>query len=205
MKMPQSAIVSRCFQFALLAGLLLLVLAGGPAVAERGNTPEGAEEYEVKAAFLYNFSRFTEWPDSEKIKNCTTTIHITVLGQDPFEGALEKMARTLKEKDVSIEVRQVEEPADLELEGHRHIVFIAAPLDTLEDMEEGVLQKLSDCHALTVSDEKGFATRGGMIEFFREHGKIRFAINTRAVEKAELKLHSQLLKLARIVDPEERR
>jgi len=150
------------------------------------------DEYAVKAAYLYNFAKFVEWPP-EAFANEEAPLLICIAGANPFGDALD----TLSGKTVAshpVEVRHL--PAMTGLDPC-HIVFVGRA-------EHGrfktVLAKLARLPILTVSDINDFAQVGGMIGLVEADQRIRFNINLAVTRQADLKLSSQLLKLATIVE-----
>lgn len=183
---PPAASWRRRHWRAVLANLVLAALLGGDAWAGEFN------EYAVKAAYLYNFAKFVEWP-SRAFASVGAPLLICIAGANPFGDAL----AALTDKRVGsrpVEVRHY--PAATGLDSC-HIVFISR-------VEQGrfktVLAKLSRLPILTVSDIGDFAQAGGMIGLVEAEQRIRFDINLAATRQAGLNLSSQLLKLATIVD-----
>ena len=153
----------------------------------------GPSEYEVKAAFLYNFARFVEWPlDASGVDG---TFVVTVLGRDPFGSALDDTLRGKKIDDKRVVVRRVSRSEDV---GRSHIVFIS---DSEKDRLPAILKSLDAAPVLTVGDMNQFAERGGVIRFKVDQDRIRLEINVAAAQRSRLRISSQLLKLARIVEP----
>lgn len=151
-----------------------------------------APEYEVKAAFIYNFSRFIDWP--QEAGETDADLYFCVLGRDPFGEALESLegkevqGRTLKTR----RLKRIDERGDCA------ILYISP---SLAGDYTGLLDVLGqDRGVLSVSDIDGFAENGGVIELYLEQNKVRFAINIEAARRAGLEMSSQLLRLARIVD-----
>ena len=162
--------------------------AGGPA--------QRPTEYQVKAAFLYNFAKFTEWPD-EVLPGEEEPMVIGVLGEDPFGDTLDETVLGKTVKGRHLRVRRVERISD----GLRkcHIVFVSSSETTrLHELFE----ILRGAPVLLVGDTDGFARAGGMINFVLIQNRIRFEINVDAAEKVGLELSSRLLKLAKIVSDE---
>jgi len=171
---------------AVAAAFLLssLLLAGNARASE-------FDEYAVKAAYLYNFAKFVEWPP-EAFANEEAPLLICIAGANPFGDALD----TLSGKRVAshpVEVRHL--PAMTGLDPC-HIVFVGRA-------EQGrfktMLAKLARLPILTVSDIDDFARMGGVIGLIEADQRIRFDINLIVARQANLKLSSQLLKLATIV------
>jgi hypothetical protein len=154
-----------------------------------------SKEYQVKAAFLFNFAQFVQWPEST-FTNSAEPFNIGILGDDPFGPALEQMVRGESIHGHSFVIVRSRRVQDLE---HCEIVFITK-------VERGHvgddLARLSGKRILTVSELPGFASHGGDINFFLEGSKVRFEINPAAAQHDGLKISSQLLNLGKIVEPE---
>jgi hypothetical protein len=163
---------------AILACLLLLAPAGRAA--------ESASEYAVKAAFVYNFAKFVEWPEGT-FAGATDPIALCVLGENPFGPLLEDAVR-----DKTVNARQivVHESKTLSPAVRCHIVFLASG-----SLDES-LAALAKRPVLTVSDAESAVERGAIIGLRLEERKVRFEVNLIAAKKARLKLSSQLLKVA---------
>jgi uncharacterized protein DUF4154 len=153
----------------------------------------GPSEYEVKAAFLYNFARFIEWPLDAPGEE--RTFVVTVLGRDPFGRALDDTLRGKKIDDKPVVVRRVLRSDEV---GRSHIVFIS---DSESDRLPAILKSLEAAPVLTVGEMNQFAERGGVIRFKVDQERIRLEINVAAAQRSRLRISSQLLKLARIVSP----
>lgn len=153
-------------------------------------------EYQVKAAFLYNFAKFVEWP-TEAFSDTTTPIIIGILGDDPFESDLDQIVKGKRVNGREFVIKRFKELEDLEI---CHILFIS----TSEHKNlSKITRTLKNSGVLTVSEMKEFTKMGGIINFILEENKVRFEINVDAAEREGLKLSSQLLKLARIVKERE--
>jgi len=180
--------VTRRFVVRSLGAAALIAALSAPLIG-RADT-RAALEYQVKAAFLYNFAKFVEWP-AESLPQDTDAVTIGVIGEDPFGAILED---TLDGKTcchdrrlVARRFRRVEDAASAQ------ILFIGA---SEESHLPEILSALDGANVLTVSDIDRFADRGGVIGFRREGNKLRFEINTDAAAHAGLTISSQLLKLA---------
>jgi hypothetical protein len=149
-----------------------------------------AEEYQVKAAFLYNFARFIEWPKHTLAS--TDTFNLCILGDDPFGDSL----NLIKGKMIGNKRLEVKFCKDINDVGQCHILFISS---SEKSHLTALLSGLRNAHVLTVSDIEGFAKRGGIINFFTEENKIRFEINVGAASRNGLIISSKLLQLAKIV------
>lgn len=145
-------------------------------------------EYEVKAAFIHNIAKFVEWPAAIPVRGA---MRLCILGQPPFTEA----AALLHGKQIDGRVWEVQ-PVDSRTGLNEcRVLFIAAS-------ESGnlhrVLEDIMGNATLTVGDTNGYAAQGVMLNFYPDQGKVRFEINVDAVQRAGLKIGSQLLKLARI-------
>lgn len=147
-------------------------------------------EYQVKAAFLYNFGKFVEWPQSSAPPSVFT---ICVLGKDPFGAVLDEL---IKDKSIQGRKLAVRRPGRVEDAGGCQILFISSSEDA---RLPHILEVVRGSSVLTVGEAERFARRGGMIKFRLEGGKVRFEINPDAAAQAGLTISSQLLKLATIV------
>jgi hypothetical protein len=143
-------------------------------------------DYQIKAAFLYHFTQFIEWPSSGD-----DLFAICVAGDRALRGALEELTRGKLVGTQPIRVRQITDPG----EAHAcHVVFIGVSGDA---KRQQFLAGVHDLDVLTVGEEPGFRAQGGMIELFLEDNRIRFDINEQALREAHLRASSKLLRLAR--------
>ena len=150
------------------------------------------DETEVKAVFLFNFAQFVEWPFSKLPAD--SAIVIGVLGKDPFGKYLDE---TVANEIVNGHRLKVERYASMHDVGDCHILFIN-PGRSIKVAD--VLNKLKGKNILTVSDEAGFSTHGGMIHFITESNRIKLRVNLSSVKESEISISSKLLSLAEIVD-----
>ncbi|MGH9400608.1 MAG: YfiR family protein [Terriglobia bacterium] len=146
-------------------------------------------EYDVKAAYLYNFARFVQWPTKGKT-SAGASFPVCVLGMDPFGRTLDRQVAGQTIDSMSVVARRVSTPE--EAAGCR-ILFISSSEDSALN---GILSTLSNASVLTVSDMPQFTERGGMVSFILQNNRIRFDVNLAAAKRAGLILSSQLLKLA---------
>ena len=167
-------------------GLVMLFLS-----ATRAQSPT-AGAYQVKAAFLFNFAKFVEWPPSS-FSDASAPLRICVFGRDPFG---EELRNITKEKTVNGHKLEVNQVLDLQVARTCHILFIASSETArLKQIFEG----LRGTDALTVGDTKGFVEQGGMINFVLENSRVQFEVNRKAAEQGGLKISSKLLSVAKLV------
>lgn len=167
-----------------IAAVLGLVLLCG--------ADEPSQEYKVKAAFIYNFARFTEWPQSV-FSSADTPFVIAVVGTDPFNGALTQAVAGKKVGTRPVEIRHYDSADKIE---SCQILFIPT---TDDESQVQIIRKVENNHVLTVGESDNFDSNGGSVRFFTDENKMRFEINTDATDQAQLRLSSKLLKLARIL------
>lgn len=171
--------------------LISILLIGVTVFLPIQATPSSPNEYQVKAAFLYNFAKFVEWPQ-EAIAGGQPFV-IGILGQDPFGNELDEAVagKTVREKKITVKrFSKIEEAI------HCHLLFISNSED--QNLAQ-ILRRLEGAPVLTVSDMGQFAEKGGVIQLVTDQNKIHFAINMAAAERVGLKPSSQLLKLSRII------
>ena len=153
---------------------------------------QSATEQDLKAAFLYHFAQFVEWP-SDAFADDNAPIVVGVLGDDSFRKIV---IQTVENKVVQGRRFEVRKWKRNETAQRCQILFIGAS-------ENGALaetlQNMNTSGVLTIGETEGFAKRGGMINFVLFENKLRFEINHKSAESAGLKISSKLLKLARAV------
>lgn len=170
-----------------LAGLAgLLLVADGPRVVAQS---KGASEYQVKAAFLYHFAQFVEWPP-EAFRDAGAPLTYCLLGDDSFGGAIEL---ALNGKSVGTHPVRVRHLGQVQEVSGCHVLFVSA---SGEKNIAVVLEVVNGNPVLTVGESKHFAEEGGMIGLFLEDNKVRFEINVGAAQRAQLKISARLLALA---------
>jgi hypothetical protein len=175
------------------AALFLTILFSTQlATAPNVRAQDALPEYQVKAAYLFNFLKFVEYP-GESFADPLAPIVIGVVGDDPFGNALPQVVigKTVQGRDLVIRMYRSGE----DLRG-AHILFISASERRRLPM---ILTSLHGSSVLTVADTEGFLDAGGMIQFLTENGRVRFAINVDATGRAKLKMSSKLLSLAKVV------
>lgn len=180
---PTFDVPGRCRLLGIGLAALCLVSTIAPA---QGFTPS---EYQVKAAYLYDFSRFVEWPahsGSEK----DPTFAICVIGKDPFGAILDATLAGEKREGQNLEARRISKAQEALA---CRILFIGtSEADHLKE----ILAQMKKATVLTVSDIPRFSESGGMIEFVLKDHKVRFDVNLTNATDAGLAVSSDLLKVA---------
>jgi hypothetical protein len=166
-----------------------------------------SQEYQVKAAFLYNFFQFVDWPKG-KLADSNEPIIMGIIGKDPFGDAFEPLkGKKVKGKGIVIKrFKSFEElktpPGKDKPESSQeiktltkcHLLFICS--SEQENLKE-IINTVKDQSVLTVGEMEGFLEAGGIINLLVEEKKIRFEINITAAEQAKLEIRSELLRLAK--------
>lgn len=155
-------------------------------------------EYEVKAAYLFNFAKFVTWP-GQAFDSPNAPLTICIAGPDKFGASLDSLIAGERIGGRPIAAKRIAEPGDM---GGCHIVFVGA---SEAARARSFLDSAHKRNALTVSDMPHFAERGGMIQFVLDGGRVRFDINLKAAQDAGLALSSELLKVAGRVMPADKR
>ncbi|MGX9462067.1 YfiR family protein [Shewanella sp. A14] len=149
--------------------------------------PSNAQNsFDLKAAFTYNFAKFTQWPDSRL--NEQSPWHICFFGNQYHDSFMELSNKTLANK--SIKAIQLLETSQIE---QCDVVFIDA---NSRDFIRRLFLAVDNKPILTVSDISGFAVQGGMIEIVEQDKRLYFNINSKVLEASGLNISSQVLKLA---------
>lgn len=176
-------------RWAIAALTALLFTAAARWVPAQGNP---SSEYQVKAAFLFHFAQFVEWPP-DAYKSATSPLTYCTVGADPFRGALDATLNTKTINGRQVHVLHFEHSQ--EAQGCQ-ILFIGT---TEKKYISATVASLKGAPVLTVGEAEHFAEDGGMIGFFLEDNKVRFEINLEATEHAKLKISARLLALAKTV------
>jgi len=174
------------------ARLALIVVCVGMLCLGRPLALGAVDEYPVKAAFVYNFVQFVEWP-AGAFANPKAPLEITILGQDPFNGALDRAVAGKTANGHPLVVKHVGNANDLQ---RCHVLFVPAPS---QDQFSSAQQKLGSANLLTIGEADNFNDSGGVIHLYTDSNHIRFDISRGAAEKAALHVSAKLLKLAKTV------
>jgi len=187
--------------------MIAIMVITGMAAQARAESVDQTKMAKVKSAYLLNFIKFTQWPETQH-KDKKSPFVITVLGEDQLGEVLDKTMAKKIVRDRAILVRRVEVPSDshkrLQLleqckedMKQSHVVFVSA---SLRDHLQEVLSIFHGSDILTVSDMPSFAKRGGMLELTLDKNRIVFHANKKAVTGTKIKISSKLLRLAKRVE-----
>ncbi len=155
-------------------------------------SPVLTREYQLKAAYLFNFARFVKWP-SEHNEEANAHLRFCVIGLTPIGLALDQFIKDKTVQGRKPVIRHISHQN--QLTGCEVLFISQSEQNSIID----ILSVVEGAYILTVGETKDFIQRGGMIEFMIVENKLRFAINLEAAKRAHLEISSQLLKLAIIV------
>ena len=153
---------------------------------------KSSREYEVKAAFVFHFAQFVDWPDSA-FSSSDAPICIGIIGTDPFGSLLDQIVQGETVHSRKFVVKRANNVEDLK---NCHLLFISK---TERGQIPQILNALGNAPVLTVSETEGFANQGGGINFYIADNKVRFEINPEAAKRRGLKISSKLLGLGTVV------
>jgi hypothetical protein len=177
------------FFFALATSVLL----AGMAMAQASRPGE----YEVKAAFLLNFAKFVEWPDSS-FDGPQAPIVFGVIGSDnQLAFNLRRLSAGEKVQGRNVVIREERFGDDVR---RCHVLFVSA---SERQRAKQILASLQDASVLTVSDIDGFADAGGAMQFVMQESRVRFIVNLDAATQSKLRVSAKLLALAHVVNHNE--
>jgi hypothetical protein len=171
---------------ALGIGLLLPIVGPPPAAAQ------AISETQVKAAYLYNFAKFVNWPDGT-FATAQDSIRLCVLRDESFQGQLDQI---VKGKNIAGHPVLVIGIQSGQQARRCHELFIGSA----QDQDTGqILESLKVAGVLTIGEGRGFMEAGGIIGFIMQGNHVRFQVNQKAANQARLRLSSQLLSVAQAV------
>lgn len=172
-----------------LFGVLCLTASLFLAAAEA----RAQSEDQIKAAFLFNFARYVEWPGAA-FGDPGSPIRICLMGAEDFSTVV---TLTVSGKSVGARPVEIKQPDDVRQAAGCHILYVG---EDSRVAAANLASQLASGSVFTVSDRDGFAKDGGIANFFRADNKVRFEINVSAAKRAGLKVSSQLLRLAKVVE-----
>jgi len=190
LSLAHAAVRARLLAAKGMAYLWLLMLTLACPVAGLAQAPS---EYEVKAAFLYNFAKFVDWPSGAFPSNEAPFL-ICVLSQNPFGNQLQQITDGKRVGGRRIQVLFLDRVRDART---CQVLFISS---SERSQIKEVLENLRGSNTLTVGDTSGFAQSGVAINFILEQDRVHFEINVKSAQKAGLKLSSKLLSVAKVVE-----
>jgi hypothetical protein len=182
----------------LLIPLLLMLPPSGVAIGGGGGGGGGggdsggaSREYQLKAAFIFNFAQFVEWPQ-EAFAGPDAPLVIGVVGDNPFGGVLEQVVGGKKAGGRSIVVKHFQNAGALE---RCQVLFVSG---SERDRMPQIVERCARENTLTVGDFDDFTGSAGMIRFMTQDNRLRFEVNLEAMGRGRLRASAKLLKLAQI-------
>lgn len=174
----------------LRAGVLAIVLCTGVFAADGKNEP--TREFQIKAAFLYNFAQFVEWPP-RTFASAESPLVIGVLGLDPFGGFLDDLVKGERVNGRALVIQRYRDIGDI---GACHVLFVSG---SEGHRIEEIAEYLKGRSILTVCDWEAYARQGAIVWFVMERNRVRLRINLDAAKAAGLTISSKLLRSAETV------
>jgi len=176
--------------FLAFLALTLVIPPAAPAFEKAQDS--SASESAIKAVFLFNFTRYLDWPEDNGLAYCP----IAVLGDSGIFAPLQEIAEKKTVSSTPIQVRRYKEIKDV---GLPRILYIS---DSAASRLPAVLEKFRGTDTLIVGETEGLAARGAAINFVLRDEAVKFEINVKALKDAGIEISSQLLKLAILIDGE---
>lgn len=155
----------------------------------------GSKEYKVKAAYLYNFVKFIDWPDSA-FGDASAPVTICVLGEDRFEGILEKAVAGKEVRGHGVVVRSLGAGAPTPASAECQILFVS-PSEQGRVAE--ILADVAEAPVVTVGEMAGFAESGGILNFTIDGGRVKVELNMEAANRAGLRVSGKLQQVTKAV------
>jgi hypothetical protein len=154
-------------------------------------------EYEIKAAYLYNFGKYIEWDQAANAPAVDASEFVVgVVGENPFGDALQIVAQQKQIHGRSIVVHEIRS-----VDQYRPCQILFFSADAPEVLTSQVLQQARSSASLLVGERPGFARSGGIVNMYVEQNRVKFEINVDAAERSGIKISSKLLSIGKIVEP----
>lgn len=183
----------------LAAAIAILLLIGfcfelKTTTAQEDEMLVASREYRIKAAYIYQFGRYVEWPE-KAFFNANSPFVIGVINDDPIADNLEQIARIKKIQGRPIQIRKFSSAKEIRA---CHILYLSTfiPVETQAE----ILHKVSRQGVLTVGDASGFIEGGGTIQFVIKDNKVLVYVARKAAEQDGLTISAKLLQVANVVD-----
>jgi len=151
-----------------------------------------AKEYRIKAAFLFNFAHYVEWPP-EAFKDANSPLTYCTIGDDPFDGVLDESLNAKSVGTHPLRVQHLRPPENFQ---GCQIVFIGA---NEKKRTTAILETLKQSPVLVVGESNHFIQQGGTVGFLSEENTVRFEVNLDAAQRARLNISATLLSVAKTV------
>jgi hypothetical protein len=196
--LPQHGTAWRWALLALGGCLVLLAvrtLGVAPLAAQEGEEETAiSRELRIKAAYLYQFGRYIEWPP-KTFATPQSPFVVGVMERDPIISDLDQIARAKKIQDRTIRIRRFSSAANVQ---PCHILYLPTSMSQEEQTE--AIRRVSGKGVLLVGEADGFLEWGGVVRFVVEENKVRMVIARKAAKRERLAISAKLLQVARVVD-----
>ncbi|MBN1795143.1 MAG: YfiR family protein [Sedimentisphaerales bacterium] len=187
-----------------------LILASCLSLPVAFAAPKAPTEYDIKAAFLYNFIKFVDWPEEKIPADTNQPFILGIIGEDLFKDSINIIkGEKAKGRDIIIKYFKCEHKSEEsnnqkhvlsseQIEAFRkcHLLYICP---SNEKQLPDIIKAVKGANVLTIGESKNFLEKGGIIQFVMEEDKVGFGANLKAAREQNLKLSSRLLKLARTI------
>jgi hypothetical protein len=157
------------------------------------NVPMINRESKIKAAYLYNFARYIQWPE-DTFKNEKEPFCIGIVGTDPIKKNLEQLAKSKTINGRSLRVKQFTRPIEVQ---PCQILFISPSLKP--ESQQQILRSMEGKNVLMVGQSDAFLDMGGVIDFVVRNNKVRLMVDLDAAQREKLKFSAKLLRVAKVV------
>ncbi len=154
----------------------------------------GPDEYHVKAAFLYHFTQFIDWP-ARHFEKPESPFHLCVQAPDPFGAVLDHTVAGKRVAQHPIVVIRIDSITTI---SPCHILFLG---NEVSSSEQVIKASQTHSHIVTIGEQPAFLEDGGMIQFFFQDRKVRFALNLEALRRSDTTVSTKLLRLGKIFTP----
>ena len=179
-----------------VAGVLCAFLLAPLSLPHAAVRMQETLENDVKAAFLFNFTKFVDWPPTA-FESPTDPLRVCAIADAVFIASLDRIiaGETVRGRALR---RVVPDTSELP---HCHLLYIGG---TYRNRAEKLMAAVGRAPVLTVGETSDFLTHGGTIAFVLENQRVRFDVNLRAAERAQLTISSKLLRVAREIQEQVR-
>lgn len=174
--------------------LVLLLFASATSGAAQGQEGFIDREPKIKAAYLYQFIRYTQWPNSA-FAGADSPLVIGAIGKDPVNPFLKQIAAKRKAGNRKLVFRVIEKAEQAK---GCHLIFVSDKAD--KEVADAALKLVEKQPVLLVGETENFAQSKGVLEFHVVSNKVKLKLSLAAAQKRGLKISSQLAKLTEIVD-----
>lgn len=185
--------ITKRFIILLLATCFMHVGAASLKAQKTSQAPTINRESKIKAAYLYNFARYVEWP-SDTFKNPKESFVIGVIGTDPIRKNLEKLAKTRTVEGRPIRVQLFIKPNKVT---SCHILFFSPTLKP--EVQRQIIKSMAGKNVLFVGQTSDFLNMGGVIDFVIQQNRISLVVDLESAQRENLKVSSKLLRVAKVI------